>query len=115
MCKLNNVTKKDFSINTARNDFELEFISESLIYSNLSKCLCGICAIEGINRYEQDIYYEKCESCGKKFDLMLDTTKFSKLPTLPTGYELRDFWDTSILCCNCTIEMLQDVFEFMVF
>ena len=106
---------KDFSINSARNDFELEFISESLIYSNLSKCLCGRCAIEGINRYEQDIYYEKCESCGKKFDLMLDTTKFSKLPTLPTGYELRDFWDASILCCDCTIEMLQDVFEFMVF
>ncbi len=107
--------KADFSRYQAQDTFELEFLNEYLVYRNLSKCLCGSCAIKGIKRAELDIYYEECDSCGKRFDLMLDIIKFSKLPFLPEGYELRDFWEPSILCYDCARIFLENDFDFLQF
>ncbi len=105
---------EDFTIITAQFDFELEFSSDNLVYSNFSKCLCRNCAIEAILKNEQGLYFDNCELCGKRFDVLLDFTSFSKIPLLPEGIELKDFWESSIVCCNCAREMMENDFDYYV-
>ena len=44
--------------------------SGSLSYYNFNIDLCASCADEAIDNEVEDVYYEDCEKCGKKFDLI---------------------------------------------
>ena len=39
-------------------------------FRNFKKNLCAECAEEAIDEREEDVYFEDCECCGKKFDLI---------------------------------------------
>jgi len=82
----------------AEEIFEDEF---SLDYSNIKKCLCGACAIQAIEDLVDDVYFEKCDSCGKVFDLIEEESDFEQVVS---GTTLRDYWGSSILCKECALK-----------
>ena len=49
------------------------------------------------------LYYETCQKCGKRFDLVVDEFEFE---CIVKGTDLVDQWNSSgqILCCDCALE-----------
>ena len=91
-----------FNKDEAEEYFEIN--THLLCYDNLNKCLCGECAVNAINMNLEDTYFEVCEKCGKKFDLIEEESNFSSHFPWYNGTDLRDYWISQILCANCAIE-----------
>ena len=94
-----------------KKEAESYFISECgmFSYDNFKKCLCGKCAVDAIEDCENYVYYEKCEECGKEFDLAEDESRFAEHFPWYNGTRLRDHWDNKILCADCALELLDDL------
>ena len=86
-----------FDADDAWSDFSAECFM--LNYDNISERLCAECAIKAIEDEENDIYFETCECCGRRFDFIEENCHF----TLEHGIDLRDIWqrDGRILCKDC--------------
>lgn len=85
------------------------FMSEiwSLSYTeSLQKCLCGKCAIEAHENMADGVFFETCEECGSRFDVMEDEGIFQ---SRYDGVDLRDFWRNKILCADCASEIAEDL------
>ena len=85
------------------------FIDEfpQLSYRNLTKCLCGNCAITAIEDQDDDVYIEECESCGARFDLFEACREFES----EFSGDLLDQWDDGILCAECAIRKVEEKIE----
>lgn len=94
-----------FDPEEAADYFESE--TRLLSYSNFTKCLCGKCAVELIEDKVDGVYFETCEKCGKTFDLFDEESSFDNHFPLYNGTELRDHWDSQILCADCAIESIE--------
>lgn len=86
----------------AYNDFSME--TYSLSYSNIRKSLCADCAIQAIEDGVEGVYFETCEECGKKFDLIKEESKFESNFSWANGTSLRDYWEDKIRCCDCALK-----------
>lgn len=94
---------KRFDELEAEQEFEEEF---SLLYENVQKCLCGACAIQAIKEKVDGIYFETCEKCGKKFDLIEAEAEFEERCE---GTSLTDWWfNNGIICCDCAMEIIEE-------
>ena len=91
-----------FDRDIARMDFDNEFMD--LDYDNILGCLCGSCAIDAINSKDDGVYYETCENCGKRFDLIEEEAQFDSRHSWFNGTTLRGHWVSRILCCRCVME-----------
>ena len=81
------------------SEAESTFFDECrLEYGNLTKCLCGNCAVQAIEDLVDGVYYETCDKCGKRFDLIEEEAEFENQVN---GTSLRDF--SSVLCCDCAL------------
>ena len=83
------------------------FESETLLsYSNLRKTLCGECAVKAIHSMIEDVYFEKCDQCGKIFDLITEESEFAGHFPWYNGTDLRRHWDleNKILCADCALD-----------
>lgn len=93
---------KEFDEIEAEQEFEEEF---NLSYRKIRKCLCGICAIQAIEDMVDGIYFDKCEKCGKLFDLIEDEAEFEERCE---GTSLTDWWiNNGIICCDCAIQVIE--------
>lgn len=93
---------------------EMVFSSETMLeYANLNKCLCDKCAVQAIEDQVDGVYFETCESCGKRFDLFEDSSRFSSIDSNSGGMDLRDWWISQgqILCCDCAEEAVEKLKE----
>ena len=70
----------------------------------LKKNLCGECAVQVIEDEVDGIYFERCEECGKEFDLIEESGKFSSNFSYANGTCLRDYWNPTIICCDCALK-----------
>lgn len=78
-------------------------------YDNLAIRLCLDCAINAIDDEVDGVYFETCEECGKRFDLIEEQSKFRYYPD---DYgRLRDYWDDKILCAECAAEEADSRYE----
>ena len=75
-----------------------------LSYDNIKKNLCGECAVQVIEDEVDGIYFERCEECGKEFDLIEESGKFSSNFSYANGTCLRDYWNPTIICCDCALK-----------
>lgn len=89
---------KEFDVEEARDDFEMETLKN---YDYLTKCLCAECAIEAINDMDDGIYYEVCENCGSRFDPFADELEFQR-QTGDNGVEIDMFG--KYLCLDCSLD-----------
>lgn len=101
--------KKYYEPDHAAYIFEREL--SDLSYSNLEKDLCGDCAIEAIEDQEDGVYFETCEKCGHKFDLIPEQLLFDSHFDEANGTSLRDYWDEGPLCADCAIEVAESKFQ----
>ena len=92
-----------FDKRDAEDIFETEIFG--LSYGNIRKCLCGICSVAAINDEVDGIYFEMCEECGVKFDLMDAQDEFTSNFSWESGTELRDYWKDKILCSDCALKL----------
>ncbi len=93
---------KEYDPSEAEDNFDSE--AWLLSYHNIRRSLCGECALEGLETYEEDTYFETCERCGKTFDFIKERSRFDSYFTWYSGTELRDYWEKGILCCDCALE-----------
>lgn len=94
-----------FDQEEAENSFEYEYTIYS--YSNFIKPLCGDCAVSVIKDEIEGFYFEECEKCGNRFDLIKDSDEFSQHEN---GVHLIDCWDNDILCCDCALDAMDELF-----
>ena len=91
---------------------EFERNIDLLSYRQLNKCLCSDCAIRAIEQYEEGIYTETCERCGKEFDLAEDEAEFGhiiRMNGISYLKTLREEWEgNAILCANCAANDVVD-------
>ena len=92
----------DFDLVEAENEFESG--TYLLSYDNLDKCLCGSCAIEAIEEMADGVYFETCQRCSTRFDLIEEESRFSSMLALSAGTSLRDYWKGDVLCADCAIQ-----------
>ena len=92
---------KKYDKDEADDIFSME--TYCLSYSNIRKKLCGDCAVEAIEDEVDGIYFERCEECGKEFDLMEESREFDSNFSWENGTSLRDYWNDKILCCDCVL------------
>ncbi len=76
-----------------------------LSYENIKKNLCGECAVQAIEDEVVGVYIEKCEECGKKFDLFEESNEYDSNFSWANGTSLRDEWDDKIRCCDCALKI----------
>lgn len=88
-------------------EYYFENETYNLSYSNVEKCLCGECAVKAIDDKVDGVYFETCENCGRKFDMIEDEWKFENHFSWDSGADLRDNWDEQILCADCAIEKVE--------
>lgn len=90
---------------------EEEFFDEitSVSYpENLKKCLCGKCAIEAFFDEVDGVFYEKCEKCGKEFDIMEAKGDFYNYTE---DADIFDIWNEyGNLCADCSIDAAEEYF-----
>ena len=86
----------NFNEEDAAETFENECL---LKYERIRKYLCGDCAVQAIEDLVEDVYYETCDRCRKTFDLIEEEYEFEQMVS---GTTLRDYWNPSILCAECT-------------
>ena len=98
MSKICEYCGKEFDIEEARDDFEME---TSKNYNQLTKCLCAECAIEAINDMADGVYYEVCENCGSKFNPFLDEVELQQA-TGDDGATIDMF--EKYLCLDCSLD-----------
>ena len=96
---------KPFDPEEAEYYFESETFQ--LSYNNIEKCLCGECAVQALEDKVDGVYFETCEKCGKKFDLIDEESIFDNHFPWYNGTELRDHWDEHILCAECAINEIE--------
>ena len=96
---------KMFDPEVACDEFESE--TYLLNYDHFIKPLCGPCAVRVINERIDGVYFETCEKCGKKFDLILEEDHFERLfyPRLQEIH-LRSYWKEGIRCAECAAELV---------
>lgn len=97
---------KEFDIEEAADDFNCEFTY--LTYGNFTKCLCFDCASTAIREQQEDVYYERCENCGRTFDLIEDEVSFSNHFDWSSGTRLQDHWKNGVLCADCAIDEIEE-------
>ena len=98
---------KRFDKEEAEERFCIEFPIYD--YNNFNTTLCGDCAIEVIEDLEDGYYYETCECCGKKFDLITEASAFE---TTHDGTTLIDWWDEfGIVCYDCADDKVDEYFR----
>lgn len=103
---------KTFDYQEEEDYFSIE--EHLLNYENVKKRLCGKCAVKAIEIDEEDdIYFDRCDKCGKVFDLAVEEGKFDNYFTPYSGERLRDIWDQDghILCCDCALEAMDELEE----
>ena len=94
--------KQEFNIEEARNDFESETLK---CYDYLTLKLCANCAIDSINSLEDGMYFEICERCGKKYDPIVDESKFKSMHTNDYGtYASISDLTNELLCLDCALD-----------
>lgn len=101
--------KKRFDEEDAMYDFESQ--TRFLYYDNLAIRLCGDCALKVIDEKIDEVYFETCAECGRRFDLIEEETKFEYNPN---DYgSLRDYWDDGDKprCAECAVEEAERRFE----
>ena len=92
------VCGKRFNADKAEEDFQAE-LGMSLIYDDhFDKTLCFKCAMEA---FENKEYYEVCENCGKRFNVIEELTQL-QMTTNDYSLDTSDF--DSILCAECAYE-----------
>lgn len=92
------------------DEAESIFTSETycLAYENITKCLCGNCAVQAIEDEVDGVYYETCEKCGKSFDLIEESAEFDRNFSWENGTSLRDYWNDQIICCDCALSKIEN-------
>ena len=98
------VCGKEFTFEDAEDEFNSEMFD--LIYENITKCLCGSCAIDAIRDEVDGIYFETCEECGKHFDYIEESGNFSSNFSWCSGTTLKDYWDGGVVCCDCAMKKI---------
>lgn len=98
MTKICDYCGKEFDVEEARDDFEMETLKN---YDYLTKSLCAECAIEAINDMDNGVYYEVCENCGSRFDPFETELEFQR-QTGDDGVEIDMFG--KYLCLDCSLD-----------
>ena len=101
---------KEFDPDEARDYFESETFM--LSYENFKEELCGECAVEVIEEKEEGYYFERCEECGKNFDLIEEEDFYSSQYPSYNGTDLIDCWNeyNKVLCAECALNADQESF-----
>jgi hypothetical protein len=83
-----------------------EFLSETYLleYDNVEGCLCASCAIKAIDGYEDGVYFEVCEGCGKNFDFVSENGRFQNYYD---GIDIREGWTDGIYCADCALKKFE--------
>lgn len=102
MTKICEYCGKEFDVEEAREDFEMETLKN---YDYLTKCLCAECAIEAIDDMDGEIYYEVCENCGSRFDPFAAELELQR-QTGDDGAEIDMFGN---LCLDCALDEYRNV------
>lgn len=97
---------KEFDPEAAEVDFETR--TYRLQFDHLEKCLCSDCAVKAIEDMEDGVYYETCDRCGKRFDLIEESGRFDSYFDWSNGTDLRDWWEVDTLCCDCALEEVEE-------
>lgn len=100
--------KKSFDEEDERIVFEGAIL---LTYNNLVLRLCADCAIKTIEDEDEDVYFETCGECGKRFDYIVEKSDFERNPN---DYgRLTDYWDDGDKprCAECAIKEAERQFE----
>lgn len=72
-----------------------------LYYPRLRVRLCAACAVTAFENYREDIYYDTCDECGKKFDYTVENDRFFAV----TGMPLHAAWRGGVLCRQCALRV----------
>lgn len=95
---------KTFEVDVEREEFENEMTS--YCYDYIAKELCAKCSIEAIEDLEGGVYFEICEKCGKKYDLIEDNAKFEHMHSDGEYGSYASIGDLTnkLLCIDCAID-----------
>lgn len=94
--------EKNFYEEDAEREFEEDVRSRyPLNYNNLTKTLCGDCAISAFES-ESELYKETCERCNTQFEPLSEERKYNKIAE-QINLE-GDILSEGLCCAACAIK-----------
>lgn len=80
------------------------------LYEKMPITLCPNCANEAFDDGEDGLFFETCGKCGKQFDYFEDRGHFNTYNT-DSGISLSDCWVSDILCSECALDIVDNLFH----